>query len=206
MIAKRIYFLFLSTVILLFTASISTAEEDLPRNVKKNDYYIGLGGSYAFEDFDGVDFKSKGGGNLQFGYFFTNVVSLGVDFDYFQFELDESSTFLTDLTVKPKADLDIVTVLVTMKVSYDQGVVRPFFFYGLGAMYANIDGNVPVSQIELTTTDDDEVAPAGQIGAGIDFVPIEEISIGLRGSAVMGTRDLLEIRYIPFTLGVAYRF
>ena len=166
--------------------------------------YFGLGGSYSIEDFDtSLDYDSKSGGRFKFGYNLNNNISLEFDYDYVFFELDEVRIGGGGYTDSVEADLDIMTYLLSMKITPDTRVLKPYVIFGFGVMDAKAEGGFGVGDVSFRASADDTDG-AARFGLGIDFYPTSVFSIGLEASYVMGISDLENIRYIPCILGFAF--
>ena len=177
--------------------------------------YIGIGGSYAYEDFDlgklglSVDFDNTYGLNLKVGYHFNRLFSLEFNFDFLPgFECDDSITYLGFVPINMNAEVDITTYMLAGKISPDFGseIIRPFVVAGFGIMHSEIDVAILIDEYPILDTNFEEVDICAKIGAGIDFFVNENISIGLEGNYVLGIGNVDIFRYMKYTLGVAYHF
>lgn len=221
---KLLVFAVLVTVLCFSTASygMGAAGESF--------HYIGLGGSYAFEAFDDddledsmqpvdVDFDNTWGVNLKYGYHFTDYFSLEGNFDYLaNFETDESGMF-GPFVLDGEGELDIWTLMLSGKVS-KPGNVSPFLVVGAGYMKARLDAKVSVPVLDESYSDHDyDAHGCAKIGAGVDYFPTNNVSVGIEWSYVFGLSHFkfnmggissddaeIKIRHSAFTLGVAYHF
>lgn len=184
--------------------------------------YIGIGGSYAYEDFDiddedleevgiDVDFDNTQGINLKAGYHFNKLFSLEFNFDFLPgFEWDDSTTYL-GVPINVDVEGDITTYMLVGKITPDFGseIIRPFVVAGFGIMHGEIDVDVTASAAGYSASvsvSDSETDTCAKIGIGVDFFSKENVSIGLEGNYVWGFGDMDEFRYMNYTLGVAYHF
>lgn len=181
--------------------------------------YIGIGGSYAYEDFDvddedigaigpDMDFDNTWGINLKAGYHFNKLFSVEFDFDYLPgFECDESITYL-GVPISVDAEADITTYMLAAKISPDLGskITKPFVVVGFGMMHGEIDITASAPGFGSASDSDSETDTCAKLGLGVDFFARKNVSIGVEGNYVWGFGDMDEVRYINLTCGVAYHF
>ncbi len=204
------------TVLLVLCFSTSSYAADAAGRT----FYIGVGGSYAFEDYDvdeleneleefasdsDVDFDNTWGVNLKVGYHLKNWLSLEFDFDYLSaFEVDEEVDVL-GVAVDLDADVDVMTYMAVAKFTCVLEPVKPFVVVGGGIMDTDVDAKV--SAIGYSDSDSEsESDTCAKLGLGVDFFATSNVSIGLEGSYVRGFGDLDEVRYFNVTLGLGYHF
>ena len=170
-------------MVIFFSTSLYAQQAD----VKK--FYVGAGGSYAIEDFDGGDFDNSWGVNVKFGYNLHPLVDIEFDFDYLN-EFEDRGY-----------DLNIMTYMIALKGYFPISTekVKLSVVVGGGIMYADLDS-------EVSAYLPDETELCAKIGLGLDFFATPDISFGIEGNYTLGFNDLEEIRYFNFTLGVAYHF
>jgi opacity protein-like surface antigen len=169
-------------------------------------YYIGIGGSYAFENFDAdddidLDFDDTWGLNVKAGYRFSEQLALEFNFDYLsEFEADTR----VRMFVPAEAELQIITYMIVGKFWpwLSPGAVKPFFDVGIGFMDADLD----IEVLEIDVGWESETDLCAKLGGGVDFFIAPNVSIGAEGSYVWGFGDLDEIEYFNLTLGIAYHF
>ena len=146
-------------------------------------FYVGVGGSYAVEDFDNSpDYDNSWGVNAKIGYHTHPLLDIEFDLDYLNnFECDA-------------VDLEILTSMITLKGYFpiSSEKVRLSTVVGGGLMHA--DANA------------DETDWCGKVGLGLDFFATQDISLGIEGNYTFGFGDLDDIRYFNFTIGAAYHF
>jgi opacity protein-like surface antigen len=157
-----------------------------------NKFYIGGGGSFAYEDFDtDSDFDNTWGINAKAGYRFHEYIMFEFNFDYLNnFESDRVYTWM--LALKGYAPV------------YSDNVMF-FAVVGGGVLLADIDTKLRGPTISESDSDD-EVDGCAKIGFGIDYFPIQNLSAGIEGNYTLGFGDVDDVRYFNFTLGVAYHF
>ena len=177
-----------------------------------NGVYLGVGGGYAFQNFDtselwDIEFDNSLAFNTKVGYHFNKWFSTEFIFDYMpEFSWNgyyyyEGDLYPTELKIK------IMTFMIAAKFSPDFGsaVVRPYITVGGGVMDAKADvtmtGYDTTAFASLSETD-----ACAKIGTGIDFYVTKNMSLGIEGSYVMGFSDLDNIRYTNFSGNFSYHF
>ena len=182
--------------------------------------YIGVGGNYAFQNFDtsdlnndlrpyglNVDFDNSYGFNAKVGYHFNKLFSAEFVYDYFLDFSWSQTTRISGVPVTVDAKLSLMTFMIAGKLSPDIGskVVRPYITAGAGMMKGEID--VSASSGGFTEArSDSETGPCAKLGVGVDFYATTNISIGIEGSYVMGFSNMDNMKYTNLSLGVAYHF
>ena len=197
---KKFYF-FTALMVIFFSTSLYAQQAD----VKK--FYVGAGGSYAIEDFDGGDFDNSWGVNAKVGYHLHPLVDIEFDFDYLnEFEDREKFEFL-GMDIEGEADLNIMTYMIALKGYFPISTekLKLSVVVGGGIMYADLDFKVSVNGSSISDFYD-ETELCGKVGLGLDFFATQDISFGIEGNYTLGFNDLEDIRYFNFTLGVAYHF
>lgn len=199
--------------------SVSPAQNEIKQEasaspVRGGGFYVGVGGNYAFENFDidndiDVNIDNSWGVNARVGYQFNRLFSVEFVYDYLA-EFSGSKT-ISDMgdTIKYEAEVELMTFMIAGKFSPNIGseIVRPYITVGAGIMHGSSDETVSVTgwypDLSVSTTDD---GPCAKIGVGIDFSATKNVSIGIEGSYVMGFDTMDNIRYVNLNLGVAYHF
>ena len=95
---KRHLFFAVLVVVIFSCTSLYAGQEHLDH------FYVGVGGSYAFEDFDnGPDYDNSWGVNAKIGYHTHPLLDIEFDFDYLsEFEANA-------------VDLEILTYMIVLK-------------------------------------------------------------------------------------------
>lgn len=198
----RHLFLMVIVITTFLCTSLYAQETDI------NQFYIGVGGSYAIEDFDdSPDFDDSWGVNAKIGYHLHPLVDIEFDFDYlFEFE-DDGEFELLGEHFEGEIDLEILTYMVMLKgyfpISTDKAKLS--VVAGGGIMYAEADYKVTGGGFYISDSTDDHEFCA-RVGLGLDFFATPDISIGIEGDYTFGFSDLDDICYFNFTLGAAYHF
>jgi opacity protein-like surface antigen len=173
-----------------------------------NKFYIGGGGSFAYEDFDtDSDFDNTWGINAKAGYRFHEFIMLELNFDYLNnFESDDRFR-LSGQNVESEVEVTVYAFMLALKgyaPVYSDNVMF-FAVVGGGVMHADVDTKVSGPTISRSDSDD-EVDGCAKIGFGIDYFPIQNLSAGIEGNYTLGFGNVDDVRYFNFTLGVAYHF
>ena len=233
-------------------------------------WYVGIGGSWAIEDFDtddvedflepiDVDVDDGWGVNATLGYHVNDNCSIAFVYSYLTgFDSDEAVAYtfgvgevldeagvyideddLADVGLDPDdevvvsigADLevDIMTFMVEGKYAMS-GNVSPYLVLGLGLMYADADGELPIGVAVAGESvpfpdfgdDDSDTRACWKVGLGVDWWATPNVTVGLEGSyvAAFGDHefDLVDIPgvdvgdgeigldYFNIGLGIAYHF
>lgn len=173
-----------------------------------NKFYVGAGGSYAIENFDGGDYDNSLGVNAKVGYSFHPLGDLEFDFNYLdEFEDDLDGIEIPAMNIDGEASLSIATYMLVVKgywpISTDR--VRLSALAGAGLMHADSDTNLRVLNISYSGSYDDSDF-AWKVGLGADFFATPELSLGIEGNYTKGTNDLNGLEYFNITLGVAFHF
>lgn len=197
-----------------FVALLSFSAQSHGKNVQGP--YIGIGGSYAIEnfdldsiDFDGSrfnpDFDNTWGLNAKIGYQVIDWFALEFNFDYLSdFEADDK-VVVEGVPVKGEIEVDVMTFMVAAKFAAGMDAIRPFLVVGAGVM--NADADVKARAPGVSESDSDsETDSCASLGLGVDFFASDNVSLGFEGSHVWGFGDLDEVRYYKLTVGVAYHF
>lgn len=206
---KKIFIFSLFLTVLCFAAS-SYGQDSAGRTA-----YLGIGGSYAFEDFEHddinfddmfsveVNFDDAWGLYLKFGYHFNDFVSLEAVYDHFdEFKTDKSLTASTTVSstsvtgsIAAESELDITTLMVVGKFSIPWKV-RPFIVLGAGLVRAGLRGELSVSlsddeisQSVSFSESDSDTQGCAKVGVGLDFFPTNNVSIGVEGAYVFSFSD-----------------
>jgi len=187
---KKISIFFAAAFFFFTTATVNADSDDYKK------FFIGAGGSYGIENFDdGGDFDNSWGVNAKIGYHPIEILAVQFDYDYL-WEFEDNDFF------NGKAELDIMTYILSLKGNFPvkwYNVISPFIIVGGGIMDADADFNSNNSSENKTDW-------CGKIGGGFDFFFTENFSANLEGNYTHGFRDLKDIRYFHFILGVVFRF
>ena len=178
-------------------------------------WYIGIGGSWAIEDFDtddledellnviDVDFDDGWGVNANIGYHVNDNCSIAFVYGYLSgFDWDESVSasgamdgYLVSAGAGIDAELDVMTFMLEGKYSMS-GNVCPYVVLGVGAMYADLDvdadleAQVGAESFSFSASESESDTQAcGKVGLGVDWWATPEVTVGLEGTYVFGFSD-----------------
>lgn len=163
---------------------------------EKTGFYLGLGGSYAVEDFDnteGLDIDNSWGLNVHGGYQFHRNIALEANFDWYD-HFDIHTGFPGG-----NGDVEIWTIMFDGKfmLPLDNKVV-PYARIGIGIMDAKVDFG--------SFGSDRDSDLAFNLGAGIDVFLTDNVSVGLDGKYVWGTGDVDDLNYFVSGVTLACHF
>lgn len=200
--------------------SSASSDTNFPRYAQETGLYIGVGGNYAFQNFDtsdlnndlrpyglNVDFSDSPGFNAKIGYHFNKLFSAEFVYDYFTDFSWSQTTRISGVPATFDAKIKLMTFMIAGKLSPDIGsqVVRPYITAGAGMMHGNIDMTGSAAGF-VSTASDSENDLCAKLGVGVDFYAIKNISIGIEGSYVMGFGNMDNMKYMNLNFGVAYHF
>ena len=178
--------------------------------------YLGIGGSYTWDNFDGadddlygldMDFDGGLGVRLQGGYQFNSLLSIQFDLDFVQGLEMSDSVFIEGVPVTLDAEMDLITYTVAAKLSFDMDsdVAKPFILAGVGAISGDLKATGSAMGVSVSESYSESDLCA-KFGGGIDFFTTENVSLGVEGSYVLGFGDMDEIKFFSLTAGVTYHF
>ncbi len=156
------------------------------------DMYISVGGSYVIENIDTeisqVELDNTQGLNLRVGNQINDNFAIELTYDY----LDSFTWSGYGLNI----NVDIETLMLAAKITAGEKL-KPYLTAGAGIMR----GELSVLGMSESETD-----LCGKIGAGIDYMITDNISLGIEGAYILGFNDLDQIEYLQTTCGIAYHF
>ncbi len=197
--------------------------------------YIGIGGSYAINDFYTAKFEDRAvpvevniedtwGANAKLGYHVNEFFAAEAVFDYLSgFETSEA---LADPTMTGAAsvrriisedgELDVMTFMLAGKFSWPGRAIEPYGTIGAGVMHANWDRKLGAGS---GSTSSANTGACAKVGVGVDFLLSDHLSLGVEGATTFSLGNFefdldplgeeveeLGIRYWTVTLGAAYHF
>ena len=202
---------FLGCIVALFIFSTSA-------NAANTGMYIGIGGTFAMENFDldeldslrqyGFDpkYDDTWGVNGKIGYKVNPYFSVELVLEYLpDFNYNETAR-VSGTPVTIDSDLDVFTAIIAAKFYPFQAKIKPYLTAGVGIMQASIDTKVSAPGYLSSSVSDDETDPCGKIGLGVDMFINQNISFNLEGAYTAGFSDLDEIQYFTVSAGLAYHF
>jgi opacity protein-like surface antigen len=205
MMKKHLFFAVL-VVVIFYSTSLYAAQDHLDH------FYVGVGGSYAVEDFDNSpDYDNSWGVNAKIGYHTHPLLDIEVDFDYLNnFEYSETyKVFGTRF--EEEGEVEIFTCMFVLKGYFPISTekVKLSTVVGAGLMHADLKYRLSISGLPDETSisgSDDEIDLCAKVGLGLDFFATQDISLGIEGNYTFGFGDLDDIMYFNFTIGAAYHF
>lgn len=189
-----------SMVIFFATSSARSAEE--------KSLYVGLGGSYAIENFDGGDYDNSWGVNAKVGYSFHPLADLEFVVNYLdEFEDDLDGLDIPVMNIDGESSLSVTTYMIVVKGYWPipSDKVRLSALVGGGLMHADSDADLHIANISYSGSYDDTDF-GWKVGLGLDFFATPELSLGLEGNYTLGVNDLDGLEYFDITLGFAFHF
>jgi opacity protein-like surface antigen len=176
----------------LFAAPAVRADSDTPECCDYNGLFAGIGGGYAFEDFDRGKAGNGAYANLRLGYRFLDIVAiegLGEFMPHFdgqggRYAGGETSIWSGFLNLK---------VYPTARLT---GFVQPYLLAGAGVMFGNThDG-----------PEHDDNGFAGRFGAGIDFFLTEHVIFTTDAAYLSPIGDASPLDQVLVGGALQYRF
>ncbi|MDL1980016.1 MAG: porin family protein [Deltaproteobacteria bacterium] len=171
---RHLFFAVLAVLVVIFSCTSLYAGQG-----HLGHFYVGAGGSYAFEDFDKrPDYDNSWGVNAKIGYHTHPLLDI-------EFDIDHLNKFENNAD-----DLEIQTYMIVLKGYFHHSTEKVKFstIVGTGRMHS------------------DETGWCAKVGLGLDFFTTQNISLGIEGNYTFGFDDLEEIEYLNFTIGAAYHF
>lgn len=197
--------------------------------------YIGIGGSFAIDDFNTDDFEDRAvpiavniddtwGANVKLGYHVNEFFAVEAVFDYWSsFETSEAIIFptmrgaaSTAEFISQDGELDVMTFMLAGKFCWPGRAIEPYGIVGAGVMHSKWDRKLGGAGGSVSSSD---TGGCAKVGVGIDYFLSDHWSLGLEGGTtfilVNPEFDLdpsgeeaeeLGIRYWTVTLGAAYHF
>ena len=156
-----------------------------------------------------MDFDNSPGFRAKVGYHFSKLFSAEFAYDYFSDFSWSKTSGIIGAPVKFKAEMEIMTFMISGKLSPDIGsvVVRPFITAGVGLMQGKLDLRASAPSIGYSDSISDSNSDiCGKLGVGVDFYATKNISIDTEVSYVAGFHDMDNFRYYNYNLGVSYHF
>jgi len=170
-------------------------------------FYVGVGGNYALENFDGGDFDDSFGFNAKFGLHAHRLLDVEFNFDWFD-KFDDSGTITALGTpINWNSELEIMTYMLTLKGYFPFSLENLRLAVVVGGGLMNVDGKSSIDSTLISGSfSADETDFCGKLGLAFDYYPTREISIGTEVNYTWAFGDLDGIEYVNFSIGVAYHF
>lgn len=170
--------------------------------------YIGIGGSYAIDDFETEEFEERRqpidvdidgtwGANLKLGYHVNEFFAVEALFDYVPgFETAESTTTADAATmniISKDGELDVMTFMVAGKFSWPGRAIEPYGVIGVGVMHADWDRKLSTgggSASDSVSVSSAKTGGCSKVGVGVDFFLTDHFSLGAEGATVFTLGNL----------------
>ena len=159
--------------------------------------YIGGGGIYAIEDFDGsnISFDDSAGFNIRAGYrFHPHLAIEGLVERALKFDVKNG-----------RGSVNTWLGTVNAKAFALTGQIQPYGLLGIGAMNAATKG--PVRLVDSKgRASKSETDVAFRFGGGMDGYLTKDWVVNFEGAYVAGRRNVKAVDQIILSVGLQYRF
>jgi len=194
--------------------------EEKTNNTKDKGGYVGICASYSLDQSDvninGMDTDFDNTFGLQFngGYRFNKNIALQIEFSYlpgYKYEKDINTGYdSVDASIEAEANIKTYGLAGKFSVGSHQKLM-PYLLVGLGRMEldCDIDATGSVSGYGIVYSESGSVSEIDlyyKVGAGVDYLVKDNISLGFGADYVMGSGDLDDVAYININLGGNYYF
>jgi opacity protein-like surface antigen len=182
-------------------------------------WFVGFGGSYAFETFEDdaeADYREKLGPAVNLSV--DNSAGINARVGYrchrrfsAEAEVEWLNGFKSDLTQPgfaqlAKVDFEPVVVTTNVKGYLLTGRYQPFLLVGAGAMTADTNVREPVGLAFTGVGNESDNNFAMRFGGGIDFYATEQVVVSLEADYVRPFGNLDALDYVSISWGIQYRF
>jgi opacity protein-like surface antigen len=209
--------LFVVAIVIAIVPNTSRAESGM---------YIGLYGGYTTgmdasweysnRDFD-LDIDDTWTAGIKIGYSHPKMKYFAAELEYSYLEPELNNTIITrsgaDLISFDSGNSKLHNFMLNIIAKYPEGRIHPYFGFGLGASYVDIDSQVSSSIAGVTASaniSEHDTSFAWQAMAGIDFDIVKNLSIDLGYRYFYTKPDIndseLEIKTGIVTAGLKFRF
>jgi opacity protein-like surface antigen len=162
----------------------------------KEGAYIGIGGSYALQNFqigDSSSFDNAAGFSIKAGSKQSKSSATELVFDYFPEFKWTHPNYWTSGSGIVSDKIRVFSVMLAQKFSIPNDTIRPYLIAGIGYMSVKSDSGSA-----------DATGFCYKGGLGIDYFVTGNISLGLEGNYVL--RAGSDVKYGNLTAGAAYHF
>jgi len=165
--------------------------------------YIGIGGSYAIDDFYTEKFEDRAvpiavniddtwGVNAKLGYHVNEFFAVEAVFDYFSaFETSEALIHPTTTgaastmgIISEDGELNIMTFMLAGKFCWPGRAIEPYGIVGAGVMQADWDRKLGAGSGSASDSPALSASSTGgcaKVGVGVDFFLSDHLSLGVEG-------------------------
>jgi hypothetical protein len=161
----------------------------------RDGWYAGIGGGYAFAEFDDGNADDSGFVNLRGGYHFLRFAALEAQLEYMP-EFGSGSGSYAGV------DTAVWSAWLNMKgypTAPWTGLVQPYALFGIAWMWERRTG-------PAINGSDEDGAFAMRFGGGLDIYVTKNIVLTADGSWVMPTGGLEDLQHVTVGGAVQYRF
>jgi hypothetical protein len=161
----------------------------------RDGWYAGVGGGYAFAEFDDGDADNSGIVNLRAGYHFLRFAALEAQLEYLP-EFGSGSEKYAGV------DTAVWSTWLDMKgypTAPWTGLVQPYALFGIAWMWERRTG-------PAVNGSDEDGGFAMRFGGGIDVYVTENVVLTADGSWVVPTGALEDLKHVTVGGAVQYRF
>ncbi len=191
---------------LLLSPAPAAAQDDV--DYMPDGWFVGIGGTYGMEDFDGSDLDSddnEWGGNVYAGWRFARYFAGDATFEYVD-ELDvEDATppgrnngvevdrfYSFTVNARAYAPMD--------RLSESLARVQPYASAGLGVLHARIEDKDGIR------SDDEKGRFTGRLGGGVDISLTENLVFNASANYFLPTGALSDLNFLSVAFGLGWRF
>jgi opacity protein-like surface antigen len=157
--------------------------------------YVGVGGGYAIEDFDGGNADNGGYANARVGFRFLDFLAIEGMGEWMPHFNGESGRYLS-------ADTSIWSGWLNAKLyptARMTGFVQPYLLAGAGGMWGDTKGGFPTNNVN-------DNGFAGRFGAGIDFFLTEHVFLTTDAAYLLPTAGAKALDQVVVGGALQYRF
>jgi len=195
---------------LLVLAAPASAQDDADVNVDymADGWFMGIGGTYGIEDFQGSDLDddhNEWGGNVYAGWRFMRYWAGDLTFEYIdQFNVSDASP--SDFNNGVKVDrFYSLTVngrgyLPLDKLSESLARIQPYGSAGFGLLHARMKNRTGPSD------DKEKGRFTGRLGGGVDISLTENLIFNASANYFLPTSALSDLNFLSVGFGLGYRF
>ena len=191
---------------LLLFATPASAQDGGDVDFMPDGWFLGLGGTYGIENFDGSDLDdsdNEWGGNIYAGWRFLRYFSGDLTFEYIdEFNVSDANP----PGFNNGADVDRFYSLTVNGRAYAPmdkvGLARlqPYASAGFGLLHARIDDPTGMR------SNKERGRFTGRVGGGVDLALTERLVFNASANYFLPTGALSDLDFLSVGFGLAYRF
>ncbi|WP_028315259.1 outer membrane beta-barrel protein [Desulfatibacillum aliphaticivorans] len=195
-------------------------DEEWPDEIRTGDfYYLGLGGQYAFDNFNiddpyDLDYNTDNtfGAYLQAGYRYNKYLAAEFNFHWLpDFKVaGDTPSWKTSQYLELESSVNMYMLVAKLSPGLDSEVWKPYFIAGGGWAYGN--HNLFASQVAQNTSKEQEgdwftssnSGGAAQAGLGVILFPGNQFSVQMESCYFWGFGDVDMVRYGNISIGLSF--